>query len=93
MAEQTIFALGKHVSRGKDLFLSHTGVDKPWVERLSELIEATPFHDRYLGVVYDKWDSAHAKNIVLELEKEIDACRFIGIVISEASLAADWPTL
>lgn len=93
MAEQTIFALGKLVSRGKDLFLSHTGVDKPWVERLAELIEVTPFKDRYLGVVYDKWDFAHAKNIVLELEKEIDACRFIGIVLSKASLAADWPTL
>jgi hypothetical protein len=93
MATQTIFALGKHVSRGKDLFLSHTGVDKPWVEKLAELVEATPFQDRYLGVVYDKWDFAHAKNIVLELEKEIDACRFIGIVISKASLAADWPIL
>jgi TIR domain len=93
MAEQTIFSLGKHVSRGKDLFLSHTGIDKPWVERLAGLIEATPFLDRYLGVVYDKWDFAYAKNIVLELEKEIDACRFIGIVLSKASLAADWPTL
>lgn len=93
MAEQATFALGKHVERGKDLFLSHTGVDKPWVEKLAELIEATPFQSRYLGVVYDKWDFAHAKNIVLELEKEIDACRFIGIVISKASLAADWPTL
>jgi TIR domain len=93
MSEQTALALGKHVQRGKDLFLSHTGVDKPWVEKLAELIEATPFQNRYLGVIYDKWDFAHAKNIVLELEKEIDECRFIGIVASRASLAADWPTL
>ena len=93
MAEQTTLALGNHVERGKDLFLSHTGVDKPWVEKLAELIEATPFKSRYLGVVYDKWDFAHAKNIVLELEREIDACQFIGIVISKASLAADWPSL
>jgi hypothetical protein len=93
MAEQTTLALGKHVNRGKDLFLSHTGVDKPWVEKLAELIEATTFQNRYLGVIYDKWDFAHAKNIVLALEREIDACRFIGIVVSKASLAADWPTL
>ena len=93
MAEQTTLALGKHVNRGKDLFLSHTGVDKPWVEKLAELIEATTFQNRYLGVIYDKWDFAHAKNIVLEIEKEIDACRFVGIVVSKASLAADWPTL
>jgi len=93
MAEQTSLELRKYVGRGKDLFLSHTGADKPWVEKLAELIEATPFQNRYLGVVYDKWDFAHAKNIVLELEKEIDASRFIGIVISKAALAADWPTL
>ena len=93
MEDQTAFDLGKHLSRGKDLFLSHTGADKPWVERLAELIEAVPYRDRYLGVIYDKWDFAHAKNIVLELEREIDECRFIGVVLSKASLGADWPTL
>lgn len=93
MEDQTTLDLGRYASRGKDLFLSHTGVDKPWVERLARLIEATPYGDRYLGVVYDKWDFVYAKNIVLELEREIDACRFIGVVLSKASLAADWPIL
>ena len=93
MRSQSAFDLGKHVPRGKDLFLSHTGADKPWVERLAELIEAIPYQDRYLGVVYDRWDFAHAKNIVLELERGIDDCRFIGIVLSKASIEADWPTL
>lgn len=77
----------------KDIFLCHTGADKPWVEALAEKIESVPFDGRFLRVVFDKWDFAHAKNIVLELEREIDACRFIGIVLSKASLSADWPTL
>ena len=77
----------------KDIFLCHTGADKPWVEALAEKIESVPFDGRFLRVVFDKWDFAFAKNIVLELEREIDACRFIGIVLSKASLSADWPTL
>src|ERR1700751_2579359 len=77
----------------KDLFLCHTGADKPWVEALAEKVESVPFDSRFLRVVFDKWDFAHAKNIVLELEREIDSCRFIAIVLSKASLAADWPTL
>lgn len=93
MVDQSTLDYRHHVLRGKDLFLSHTGADKPWVERLAELIEGVTYQNRYLGVVYDKWDFAQAKNIVLELEKEIDRCRFIGVVISKASLAADGPTL
>jgi len=93
MGSQPIFNYGGYVARGKDLFLSHTGADKPWVERLADVIEGIPFKGRYLGVVYDKWDFACAKNIVLELEKSIDECNFIGIVLSKAALAADWPTL
>src|SRR5258708_5365602 len=77
----------------KDLFLCHTGADKPWVESLAKQIESIPYKSRFLQVVFDKWDFALAKNIVLELEREIDACRFIAVILSKASLAADWPTL
>jgi hypothetical protein len=54
MATQSDFQLGKLVPRGKDIFLSHTGVDKPWVEDLAELLERARFGDRYIGVVLDK---------------------------------------
>lgn len=77
----------------KDLFLCHTGVDKPWVESLAEKIESVRYQGRFLQVIFDKWDFALAKNIVLELEREIDSCRFIAVILSKASLAADWPTL
>ena len=76
-----------------DLFLCHTGADKPWVKSLAEQIESIPYKSRFLRVVFDKWDFALAKNIVLELESEIDTCRFVAVILSKASLAADWPTL
>lgn len=38
--------VGEH---GKDIFLCHTGAEKPWVEKLAEKIEAEP----YLGVFWE----------------------------------------
>ncbi len=32
-------------------------------------------------------------NIVLDIEREIEACRFVGLVVSKAMLGAPWPTL
>src|ERR1700691_3095103 len=93
MAIQTDFNLGQLVSRGKDLFLCHTGADKPWVEALAARIESVRYRDRYLGVVFDKWDFGKGKNIVLEIERCIDECRFIGLVVTKAMLTADWPTM
>ena len=56
MAEQAALHLRLGGERGKDIFLCHTGADKPWVERLAERIEAEPYQNRFLGVVFDKWD-------------------------------------
>jgi hypothetical protein len=93
MATQSDLQLGKLVPRGKDIFLSHTGVDKPWVEDLAELLERVRFGDRYLGVVLDKWDFEIGKNVVLEIDRYIDECRFIALVVTKAFLDAEWPTL
>jgi hypothetical protein len=81
------------ILRGKDIFLCHSGADKPWVENLAEMIERVPYQDRHLGVVFDKWDFDKGTNIILEIDKHIDECRFIGVVVSEAMLAAEWPTM
>jgi hypothetical protein len=81
------------ILRGKDIFLCHTGADKPWVESLAEMIERVPYQNRHLGVVFDKWDFEKGKNIVLEIDTYIDQCRFIGVVVSKAMLAAEWPTM
>lgn len=93
MSEQGRLDLYRDSPRGKDIFLCHTGADKPWVERLAGRIEAEQYDGRLLGVVFDKWDFAKASNFVLEIEKGIDACRFVGLVVSKAMLAADWPTM
>jgi hypothetical protein len=81
------------ILRGRDIFLCHTGVDKPWVENLAERIEAVPYQDRHLGVVFDKWDFIKGKNVVSEIDEHIDNCRFIGLVVSKAMLMAEWPTM
>ena len=31
--------------------------------------------------------------IVVDIEREIDACRFVGVVVTRALLGAEWPTL
>lgn len=68
MENQSDLALGKHVQRARDIFLCHNGANKPWVESLAEQLETVRYKDRYLGVVFDKWDFQKGKNIVLELE-------------------------
>jgi len=93
MAEQSELHLKSDGERGKDIFLCHTGADKQWVEHLAERIEAEPYENRLLGVVFDKWDFAKGSNIVVDIEREIDACRHVGIVVTRALLNADWPTL
>ncbi|MCU1323030.1 MAG: hypothetical protein JWM43_2679 [Acidobacteriaceae bacterium] len=93
MTTQPDLNLGKYVDRTKDIFLCHNGANKPWVEALAEHLESVPHDNRYLGVVFDKWDFDKGKNVVLELEKYIDEARFVGIVVSKAMLEAEWPTL
>lgn len=93
MSEQSELDLKSVGEHGKDIFLCHTGADKPWVEKLAERLEAEPYQTRFLGVVFDKWDFAKGGNIVADIEREIDACRFVGVVVSKALLGAEWPTL
>jgi hypothetical protein len=81
------------ILRGRDLFLCHSGVNKPWVENLAERIEAVPYLDRHLGVVFDRWDFIKGKNIVTEIDEHIDHCRFIGLVVSKAMLESEWATM
>jgi len=57
------------------------------------LLERARFGDRYIGVVLDKWDFETGKNVVLEIDRYIDECRFIALVVTKAFLGAEWPTL
>jgi hypothetical protein len=82
MQEQTKLSLSVNPSKEKDIFLCHSGVQKPWMERPAERIEAEPYRDRNLSVVLDKWDFPKGGNIVLDIEKHIDGARFVGVVVS-----------
>src|SRR5260370_28765627 len=93
MQNQTKLALTTKPSAEKDIFLCHSGAQKPWAEMLAERIEAEPYQDRNLAVVFDKWDFPKGGNIVLDIEKFIDSARFIGVVVSRAMLQSEWPTL
>src|ERR1700674_4133 len=93
MTDQSELRLKTVAERGKDIFFCHTGTDKPWVERLAGRIEAEPYQNRLLGVVFDKWDFTKGSNIVTDIERELDACRYVGVVVTRAMLDAEWPTL
>jgi len=60
---------------------------------LAGRIEAEPYGNRNLAVVFDKWDFPKGGNIVLDIEKHIDGARFVGIVVSRAMLQSEWPSL
>jgi hypothetical protein len=63
-----------------------------WKASLNQ-IESVPYENRHLGVVFDKWDFIKGRNIVLEIDEHIDDCRFVGLIVSKAMLAAEWPTM
>src|SRR5580704_4995790 len=93
MPEQPQLEFQRSASLEKDIFLCHTGADKPWVEMLAQNIEAVTYRDRNLAAVFDKWDFEKAGNIVLDIERFLDTVRFVGVVVSRAMLTAEWPTL
>jgi hypothetical protein len=93
LTEQSRFDLHHRSSNEKDLYLCHNGADKPWVEMLATRIEDESYKDRRLSVVFDKWDFDKAGNIILDIEKFLDTARFVGVVVTRAMLAAEWPTL
>jgi TIR domain len=93
MSSQANLGFRSAPSKEKDIFLCHTGADKAWVEMLAERIELEPYGNRNLAVVFDKWDFEKGGNIILDMERFLDAARFIGVVVSRAMLNAEWPTL
>ncbi|QKD03152.1 toll/interleukin-1 receptor domain-containing protein [Mesorhizobium loti] len=75
-----------------DLFLSHNGVDKTWVEHLATVVEADR-NGSLLKVFFDKWDIPPGGDIPLELEQGLQNSRYIGLVLSPEALLSDWVSL
>lgn len=77
----------------RDIFLCHTGADKPWVEALATKLERETVGGRPLRVFFDKWDIDHGENILSRIEEALKTSRFLGVVMSPAFTRADWPRL
>ena len=77
----------------KDVFLCHTGIDKPWVERLAERLEAEAIQGREVSVFLDKWDIDFGENILQRIEEGLQESRYLAVVLSPALTKADWPRL
>lgn len=74
-----------------DLFLCHTGKDKPWVEALAVTLEREQIAGRPLKVFFDQWDIEHGAHILERIEHGLTTSRFVGIVLSPAATRAPWP--
>lgn len=76
-----------------DFFLCHNSLDKPWVQKLAESIENEDYNDRKLKVFYDDWDIIPGENNVLKIEYAMKKSRFVGVILSENSINAEWPNM
>lgn len=76
-----------------DIFLCHNSLDKPWVQKLAESIENEDYSNQKLRVFYDDWDIIPGENVVLKIEYAMKKSRFVGVVLSENSINAEWPNM
>lgn len=77
----------------KDVFLCHTGANKPWVEELAMRLESESIGDRRISVFLDKWDIDQGQNVLSRIEEALATCRFVAVVMSPAFGRAEWPRL
>lgn len=69
----------------RDVFLSHSSVDKPRVRRLAEALE-----NRGVSVWLDEREILPGASIPLALEEGIEASRVMVLCLSPAFLQSDW---
>jgi hypothetical protein len=76
-----------------DVFLCHTGDDKPWTEFLAEKLEARSVNNRGIKVFFDKWDIDYGFNILSRIDEGLRESRYVALVLSPAMVRAPWPTV
>ena len=67
------------------IFLSHTGIDKPFVERLARDLERLG-----IKVWYDKYEIKVGQSIFWKIEEGISDSEYFAIVISKEAWQSDW---
>jgi hypothetical protein len=67
------------------IFLSHTSIDKPFVEKLAVELKRLG-----VNVWFDKWEIKVGDSITWKIEDGIKNNEFLGIVLSPEALASAW---
>ena len=67
------------------IFLSHTTVDKPFVEKLAHDLRGLR-----IDVWFDKWEIQVGESITWKIEEDIRENEFLGIVLSTSALNSAW---
>lgn len=76
-----------------DIFLCHNRADKSWVHQLAQMIETEEYDGRTLKAFFDEWDIKPGENVVLRLNDALPKSRYIGVVLSQQMLDAEWPAM
>ena len=69
-----------------DIFLSHTGMDKPFVRRLRDDLCA----HGVTRVWVDEAEIEIGDSLIAKIENGMKDCRFVGVVLSSRSINATW---
>lgn len=67
------------------IFLSHTSIDKPFVEKLAKDLENLGIH-----VWFDKYEIKVGESILWKIDEGIRKSEYLGIVISKEALKSEW---
>ncbi len=67
------------------IFLSHTSLDKPFVEKLARDLKRIG-----INVWFDKWEIKIGDSITWKIEEGIRENEFLGIVLSPEALSSEW---
>ena len=67
------------------IFLSHTSIDKPFVEKL-----AKDLNNLGINVWYDKYQIKVGESILWKIDEGIRESEYLGIVISKEALKSEW---
>jgi hypothetical protein len=69
-----------------EIFLSHTGIDKPFVRRLRDDLRAHGVP----RVWVDEAEIEIGDSLITKIEEGLKVCRYIGVVLSKKSINAPW---
>lgn len=67
------------------IFLSHTSIDKPFVEKLARDLERLG-----ISVWYDKYEIKVGESILWKIDEGIRESEYLGIVISREAWESEW---